>query len=114
MKVMAVREATQKALEEIRAGAGPQFLEAVTYRYKGHSMGDPERYRKPEEIRHWEESDPIGLFGKELASKKLATRAELEDAERRAEAEVQEAVTFAERSPDPAPEELFDNVYAEG
>jgi pyruvate dehydrogenase E1 component alpha subunit len=113
MDVMAVREATRKGLEVIRSGGGPQFLEAVTYRFKGHSMGDPERYRKPEEIRHWEENDPIGAFGQILLAKRVVSQADLTGVEQKAEAEVQEAVAFAESSPDPAPEELFDNVYVE-
>ncbi|MGA2111986.1 MAG: pyruvate dehydrogenase (acetyl-transferring) E1 component subunit alpha [Anaerolineales bacterium] len=113
MDVTAVYEATQSALKAIRGGGGPQFLEAVTYRYKGHSMGDPERYRKPEEIRRWEENDPIGVFRKVLTGKKLASSAQLDEYDRKAEAELQEAVAFAETSPDPAPEDLFVDVYAE-
>jgi pyruvate dehydrogenase E1 component alpha subunit len=113
MDVVAVHEATLGALKEIRAGGGPRFLEAVTYRYKGHSMGDPERYRQPEEIRQWEENDPIGIFRRYLTGKKIASKAELDESDRKAEAELQEAVAFAEASPDPAAEDLFDDVYVE-
>lgn len=113
MDVVAVQEATLGALKEIRAAGGPRFLEAVTYRYKGHSMGDPERYRQPEEIRQWEENDPIGIFRKYLTGKKIASKTELDESDRKAEAELQEAVAFAEASPDPAPEDLFDDLYVQ-
>ena len=63
MDVLEVREAALKALEHIRSGKGPYFLEIITYRFRGHSMGDPERYRKQEEVQCWqEENDPIGIF----------------------------------------------------
>jgi pyruvate dehydrogenase E1 component alpha subunit len=66
MDVMAVRGAAEEVIEKVRSGNGPYFLEAVTYRYRGHSMGDPERYRKSEEIKKWQENDPIGIFHKYL------------------------------------------------
>ena len=55
MDLMAVRKAAGEMIEEIRSGSGPQFLEIMTYRFRGHSMGDPERYRKPEEVHKWQE-----------------------------------------------------------
>ncbi|MBP1694211.1 MAG: pdhA, partial [Chloroflexi bacterium] len=61
MDLIAVREAALKAIEWIRNGNGPYFLEVLTYRFRGHSMGDPERYRKQEEVKRWEEHDPIGI-----------------------------------------------------
>lgn len=112
MDVIAVREATLEALEHVR-GDGPYFLEAVTYRYRGHSMGDPERYREKDEVRDWEENDPIGIYHRYLLENDLATEDELEDHEARAEAEVEEAVEFAESSPEPEPEELFTDIYVE-
>ena len=73
MDVLAVHEATEKALKHIRAGKGPYFLEIMTYRYRGHSMGDPERYRDTDEIKQWQESDPIGVFHAYLIENKKAT-----------------------------------------
>ena len=62
MDLMAVRDQAKEMLEAIRGGAGPMFLEVMTYRFRGHSMGDPERYRKAEEVHKWQENDPIGIF----------------------------------------------------
>jgi pyruvate dehydrogenase E1 component alpha subunit len=113
MDVMEVRQAAQRLIEEVRNGSGPQLLEAHTYRFRGHSMGDPERYRKPDEIHRWEEDDPIGVYRKYLVATKIASDAELNDMDAAGVAEVQDAVEFAEASPNPAPEELFKNVYAD-
>ncbi len=113
MDVVAVRQATEEALEHVRS-KGPFLLEAVTYRYRGHSMGDPERYRTHDEVAKWEKNDPIGIFHKNLVKDKQATDAELDALVKQAEAEIEQAVKFAEGSPDPAPETLFSNVYVEG
>ena len=113
MDVMAVRQATLEALEKIRSGEGPYFLEIMTYRFRGHSMGDPERYRESEEIVKWQENDPIGIYNRYLQKEKIATEAELNDIETAVEVEVEKAVEFAEASPDPAPEELFKDIYVE-
>jgi pyruvate dehydrogenase E1 component alpha subunit len=113
MDVMNVHKATTKALKHIRAGNGPYFLEIVTYRYRGHSMGDPERYRESDEVKKWQENDPIGIYYDYLLKNKKATTADLEKIEAEVEVEVEAAIEFAEESPDPAPEELFTHVYAE-
>ena len=113
MDVMAVYQASADILGKIRGGGGPYFLEVLTYRYRGHSMGDPERYRKPEEIKKWQENDPIGIYHKYLTENNIATAEDLEDIDQRVEKEVQEAIQFAESSPEPAPEALFENIYAE-
>jgi pyruvate dehydrogenase E1 component alpha subunit len=110
---MKVRAAAEKALEKVRSGKGPHLLEFVTYRYRGHSMGDPERYRKKAEVQKWEESDPIGIYRKYLTKEGIASAKALDAVEKRAEQDVQKAVEFAEASPEPAPEELFSDVYAE-
>jgi pyruvate dehydrogenase E1 component alpha subunit len=111
MDTLAVKEATTRALDYARSGKGPFFLEAITYRYRGHSMGDPERYRKPDEIKKWQEDDPIGRFHKHLMQKKAASEAELDAVEAEVETEVAEAVKFAEESPNPAPEALWEDIY---
>jgi pyruvate dehydrogenase E1 component alpha subunit len=113
MDIMAVRQAAQAAFERIRGGGGPYFLEAITYRYRGHSMGDPERYRKSDEVREWQEHDPIGIYRRYLVDQKTASEDELNHVDSQVATEVQQAVEFAEMSPEPAPEALFENVYVE-
>jgi pyruvate dehydrogenase E1 component alpha subunit len=77
MNLVQVREVAGKMIEEVRGGSGPQLLEVLTYRFRGHSMGDPERYRKPEEVHKWQEEDPIGIFRKYLTENKIASTEEL-------------------------------------
>jgi pyruvate dehydrogenase E1 component alpha subunit len=113
MDILAVHEAAKKAIEMVRSGSGPRMLEIMTYRFRGHSMGDPERYRKQEEIKKWEEQDPIGLFHAYLTGNKKATTKALDEIEEGAKAEVQKAVEFAEASPEPGLDTLFDHVYVE-
>jgi pyruvate dehydrogenase E1 component alpha subunit len=113
MDVLAVYAAAKKAIEIVRTGSGPSMLEVMTYRYRGHSMGDPERYRKQEEVRKWEEHDPIGVFHAYLTGNKKATEKTLEEIEMQAQADVQKAVEFAEDSPEPGLDTLFENVYVE-
>lgn len=113
MDIMKVREKALEMIEEIRSGSGPQFLEINTYRFRGHSMGDPERYRQQEEIRKWQESDPIGIYRKYLVKEKIATEEDLNEEDKKANEIIEEAVHFAESSPEPAAEELFKNIYVE-
>jgi pyruvate dehydrogenase E1 component alpha subunit len=113
MDIMAVREIALRLIEEVRAGSGPQFLEVHTYRFVGHSMGDPQRYRKAEEVKKWEENDPIGIYRLFLTKKKLAKESDLDALDDQAAAEIADAVQFAEASPEPGPEELFRNIYVE-
>jgi len=113
MDVLAVRAASERIIEEIRNGSGPQLLEIMTYRFRGHSMGDPERYRKADEVHKWQEEDPIGIYRKQLVAKGIASDAELDTQDEAALAEVQDAIQFAETSPEPGPEELFQHIYVE-
>lgn len=113
MDVMAVYEASKKALDHIRAGNGPFFLEIITYRFRGHSMGDPERYREKSEIEKWQEDDPIGKYQKYILANGIATEDELAQTEHNANAEAEAAVQFAETSPEPGPEALFEHIYAD-
>jgi len=112
MDVMNVYEAAKKAIEYVRAGNGPYLLEVVTYRFEGHSMGDPERYREKQEVEKWREDDPIGIFRKALNAKKVTAKA-LDEIEERAMQDAEKAVEFAEASPEPALEALWENVYVE-
>jgi pyruvate dehydrogenase E1 component alpha subunit len=113
MDVMKVYEASKEAIEYVRTNSQPYLLEAITYRYRGHSMGDPERYRKQDEVKKWQENDPIGIFRKQLIEKKTAAAKALDDIEARVEDEVNKAVEFAETSPEPPMEELFKDVFAD-
>ncbi|MDX1379372.1 MAG: pyruvate dehydrogenase (acetyl-transferring) E1 component subunit alpha [Anaerolineales bacterium] len=114
MNVLEVYEAAKEGIDYVRKEGQPYFLEVDTYRFRGHSMGDPERYRKADEVKKWQEVDPIGIFNKYLLDNKKATRKALDKIEARVEEEVAKAVEFAENSPEPALDELFTDVYAEG
>ena len=113
MNIFEVYEATQKALKKIRDGEGPQFLEMLTYRFEGHSMGDPLRYRTKEEVEKWREDDPIGVLERHLIDEKMADKDELEKIDEAVEQELEEAVQYAEESPLPEPEALFEDIYVE-
>jgi pyruvate dehydrogenase E1 component alpha subunit len=113
MDVMKVYEASHRALDEVRGGKGPFLLEFTTYRFRGHSMGDPERYRKAEEVKKWEESDPIGIYRRYLIENKIASAKALDEGDEKVMVEVEEAVQFAEASPEPAMETLYEGIYAD-
>jgi pyruvate dehydrogenase E1 component alpha subunit len=112
MELLAVRAVTEKAIAHARAGAGPYFLEVITYRYRGHSMGDPERYRKPDEIKKWQADDPIGQFEQVMVAQGVP-QFEIDALDGEADAAIAAAVQFAEESPFPAPEQLWTDIYAE-
>ena len=112
MDLMNVREKTSKILDKVRGGEGPFLLEVMTYRYRGHSMGDPEKYRQKEEVKKWEDEDPIGVYRKYLIKEEIATEEELDSQDDEAEEIIEEAVQFAESSPNPEPEALFEDIYA--
>lgn len=113
MDVMNVREQVARVMEEIRNGGGPHLLEIMTYRYRGHSMGDPERYRNKEEVKKWEDEDPIGVFRKYLVKEGVASDEVLDEQDDLAEKIIEEAVEFAEASPNPGKDLLFEHIYAE-
>ena len=113
MDVMKVFEASHKAIEAVRSGNGPSLLEITTYRFRGHSMGDPERYRKQEEVKKWEESDPIGIYRKYLTENKITSDKSLDEIETQVLGGVDKAVEFAEASPEPTMEELYKDVYSD-
>lgn len=113
MNVMEMYEATSVALQKIRDGEGHQFIEALTYRFEGHSMGDPLRYRTKDEVQKWQEDDPIGILERYLLENEMADQEALEQIDQQAQETVEEAVTFAEESPLPEPEDLYTNIYVE-
>ncbi len=112
MDVLAVRRATMRAVERARKESLPSLLEIRTYRFMGHSMSDPGQYRTRAEIEKHQERDPIKIFSESLKEKKLLEEDALKEIEARVREEVERAVKFADASPEPAPEELFTNIYA--
>jgi pyruvate dehydrogenase E1 component alpha subunit len=113
MDVMKVYEAAKEALRFVRKNSQPYLLEVDAYRFRGHSMGDPERYRQQSEVKKWQENDPIGIFHKQLIEKKIATQKVLDEIETRVEEEVKKSIEFAEASPEPALEDLFKDIYVD-
>jgi pyruvate dehydrogenase E1 component alpha subunit len=113
MDVLAVREAVRKAVQHAREGNGPYFLEAVTYRFRGHSMADPELYRSKEEIQQWKARDPISLFRQRLEEEGILDDGTFDKLENEIEEMVREAQRFAEQSPDPDLACLHQFVYKE-
>jgi acetoin:2,6-dichlorophenolindophenol oxidoreductase subunit alpha len=114
MDVLAVYQAALEAVEKARRGEGPTLLECKTYRYSGHSRGDPGGYRSRDELDYWRERDPIPQLRTLLIEKRGLAEAELMSLENTCQAEVQEAIEFALNSPEPAIEDTYLNVYAEG
>jgi pyruvate dehydrogenase E1 component alpha subunit len=112
MDVMQVYDAANEAIDYART-EGPFFLEVVTYRFQGHSMGDPERYRTKDEVGKWQENDPIGIFRNYLLENKVANEKSLNTEELSVEEEVQEAIEFAESSPEPEWQDLIDTIYVD-
>lgn len=109
-KVLEVYDAVRTALDHARK-EGPYLLEALTYRYAGHSMGDPERYRSKTEVEEWRGRDPITLFAKVLLEEEVVDEQKLEEIARSVEEELVEIVRFAEESPDPDDAALCEHVY---
>ena len=111
MDVEAVHEAMQMASDHARSGKGPVFLEMQTYRYRGHSMSDPAKYRTKEEVESYKAKDPVEITKETLLTNKLATESEIEAINKRVADIVEDSVKFAEESPYPDPSELFKDVY---
>ncbi|CDM64989.1 pyruvate dehydrogenase (acetyl-transferring) E1 component subunit alpha [Pyrinomonas methylaliphatogenes] len=112
MDVLAVREATLRAVERARTESLPTLLEVRTYRYMGHSMSDPGNYRTRAEIERYQQRDPIKLLSASMREKGLLDDETMKQIEQRVHEEIERAVRFAEESPLPAPEELYTDVYA--
>jgi pyruvate dehydrogenase E1 component alpha subunit len=113
MDVIAVREACEEVLRNVRQGAGPVLLEARCYRYQGHSMTDPGKYRSQAEADLWRKRDPVPRLARQLIELGLATQRDLDDYQAEANRIVEDAMAFAEASPEPSPEELYTDVYVE-
>ncbi|HTC59815.1 MAG TPA: pyruvate dehydrogenase (acetyl-transferring) E1 component subunit alpha [Solirubrobacteraceae bacterium] len=111
MDILDTHRVVSKALAQVREERRPLLVEAVTYRFRGHSMADPEDYRSKEEVAQWRERDPIPAFSDLLEREGAITTTQHEQIERDAMRQVDEAVEFAESSPFPDPDMLYEDVY---
>ncbi len=114
MDVLDVESCVRTALEHVRTERNPLLIEAVTYRFRGHSMADPEEYRTKQEVEEWRRRDPIMQFANRLIGAGAITGADAEQLDRQALAEVDASVQFADQSPFPALDSLYENVYVLG
>ena len=112
MDVLAVREAVAEGVRQAREERRPTLIEAFTYRYRGHSAADPEVYRKREEVEEWQERDPIESFSRRCREAGVLGEREVREVREKAEREVLAAVEFAEASPEPALDTLYESLYA--
>ncbi len=114
MDVLDTHAVVSRAIEQVRAERRPLLVEAVTYRFRGHSMADPESYRSKEEVAAWRERDPLPAFGRTLVAANVLDEAALAEIDAAAVARVDAAVEFADASPFPSPESLYDDIYVLG
>jgi pyruvate dehydrogenase E1 component alpha subunit len=113
MSPEAVHEGIIRAVNRARQGEGPTLLEIKTYRYKGHSMSDPQKYRSKEEVEEYKERDPIEHCKRVLLEQFQVAEQEIETINERVRLQVEESVTFSEESPWPADDELLKDVYVQ-
>ncbi len=113
MDVLAVRGATQRALKRARAGEGPTLLECLTYRFRGHSLADPDELRAQQEKEFWAKRDPIKKLSRELIDSGFANKDELKNIEKKIDMEITQSVQKALEASDPKPEELTKYIWAE-
>jgi pyruvate dehydrogenase E1 component alpha subunit len=111
MDVIAMYKAVRHAAEKVRETGRPYFIEATTYRFRGHSMSDPAKYRSAAEHEMWKSRDPIPAFAKQLLSEAITNRVFLDEIENRCRSTVDEAVKFAEESAWPEDSEVFNDIY---
>lgn len=111
MSPEAVHESVARAVKRAREGAGPTLIEIKTYRYKGHSISDPQKYRTKEEVEEYKAKDPIQMVLSTILTKKFATEEEVEAINQRVNNTVAESVKFAEESPWPDDSEVLKDVY---
>ncbi len=113
MSPEAVHESVARAVKRAREGDGPTLIEIKTYRYKGHSISDPQKYRTKEEVEEYKQRDPIEMVKKTLLDNKFATAEEIAAIDKRVEQEVEESVKFAEESPWPDDSEVLKDIYVD-
>jgi pyruvate dehydrogenase E1 component alpha subunit len=114
MDVLDVHACVSEALRKAREERAPQLVEAVTYRFRGHSMADPEEYRSKEDVEEWRKRDPVGVLGQRLVEEDLLSEDDLEKLDQKAVQRVDEAVEFADKSPFPDLDSLYDDIYVYG
>jgi pyruvate dehydrogenase E1 component alpha subunit len=114
MDVVDTHAVVSEALRVAREERRPTLVEAVTYRFRGHSMADPEEYRTKEQVETWRRRDPIATYGERLVAEGIVNGEERDELDRQAQARVDEAVAFADASPFPEPTSLYDDVYVLG
>ena len=113
MDILAVHQVAQEAVARARAGEGPTLIEALTYRFRGHSLADPDEMRTQDEKEYWFSRDPIKKFAAYLQEQNLASQEELKNIDKKIQELIDEAVQFAESSPEPDPSELYRFIFAE-
>jgi pyruvate dehydrogenase E1 component alpha subunit len=113
MDVLAVRGVAEEAVRRARAGEGPTLIEALTYRFRGHSLADPDELRSKEEKELWQARDPIKQLARYMTKHQLAEAADFKTIEQKIQAHVEDAVEFAIASPEPDPADLYKYVFAE-
>ncbi len=113
MSPEAVHEAMERAVKRAREGGGPTLLEMKTYRYKGHSISDPQKYRTKEEVEEYKSKDPLEMTLQKIMDEQIATQEEIDEINARVDALVEDSVKFAEESPWPSDDEVLKDVYAE-
>ncbi|SFH59170.1 pyruvate dehydrogenase E1 component alpha subunit [Tindallia magadiensis] len=111
--VVAVYEAIKEAVKRARNGEGPSLIECKTYRHRGHFEGDPTNYRPDEEVQQWKAKEPVGRFRKKLLEMEICEESELNTIDEEVTDQVEEAIKFAEESPDPVVEEAVQDVYTD-
>ena len=114
MDVVDTFEVMREAIRRAREDRQPVLVEAVTYRFRGHSMADPEEYRTKEQVAEWRKRDPVPNFAAQLVEHGLLDASDPERIDEEVIARVDDAVAFADRSPFPAPESLYDSIYVLG
>ena len=112
MDVLKVQEASSEALKRIRSGEGPMFIEALGYRFHGHSITDPQAYRDDSEVIQWQEKDPIDRLKRVTLADGIMSDEDFAQIESEIDSQVQEAIQFADESDEPSPDALYENVYA--
>jgi pyruvate dehydrogenase E1 component alpha subunit len=113
MDVLAVRAIAQEAVARARAGEGPTLIECLTYRFRGHSLADPDELRSKDEKEEWLARDPIKQFERYMLANQLASAEELKAIDQKIQDLVEDAVEFAEQSPEPDPSELHRYIFAD-
>ena len=108
-----VHEGIERAVKHIRAGKGPYYLEIKTYRYKGHSVSDPAKYRTKDELNHYKSLDPIDRIHDHIINDKIATPEEIQTIKDQVKQEVKECIDFAEASDYPDPSAIYEDNYVQ-